>query len=224
VWQDAKLEEYNSIMINDVWEIVSKPVDKSVVGSRWIYKIKYVVDGNVEKYKARFVAKSYAQKDGLNYLDIFTLVARYTSIRFMISLATQMGWQIHQMDIKTAFLNGVIEEEVYIEQLEGFKAHERDIHVCKLKRAPYGIKQARKAWYGQIDSHLQQICIVKSKADSNLYYLMIGGEPLILILYLDNLFLTRSSSFIEDYKKDLVAEFEMMDLKLMHYFLGQEVW
>ena len=89
------VEEYNSIMTNDVWEVVPRPYEISVVGSRWIYKIKHAVDGNIEKFKARFVAKGYAQKEGIDYEETFAPVARYTSIRSVISLAAQMGWEIH---------------------------------------------------------------------------------------------------------------------------------
>lgn len=113
-----------------------------VVGSRWIYKIKDAADGNVEKYKARFVAKGYAQKEGIDYKQTFAAVARYTSIRSVISLAAQMGWEIHQMEVKIAFLNGVIKEEVYIEQPEVFETHEHKIHACRLKKVLYGLKQA----------------------------------------------------------------------------------
>lgn len=104
------VEEYSAIMVNDVWEVVPRPQDRSVVGSRWIYKVKYVADDSAEKYKDKFVAKGYAQKEGIDYKGTFALVARYTSIRTGISLAAQMGWEIHHMDIKTTFLNGVIEE------------------------------------------------------------------------------------------------------------------
>ena len=100
-----------------------------MVGSRWIYKIKCAADDNVEKYNARFVTKVYAQKEGIDYEETFARVARYTSIRTVISLAAQMGWEIHQMDVKMTFLNGVIEEEVYIEQRKGFEAHEKKSHV-----------------------------------------------------------------------------------------------
>ena len=142
------VEEYNSIMVNDVCEVVSRPQDRSVVGSRWIYKIKYVVDGSIEKYKAKFVAKGYAQKEGIDYKETFASVARHTSIRTVISLVAQMGWEIHQMDAKTAFLKGVIEEEVYIKQPEGFETHEKKSHACKLKKALYWLKQTPRAWYG----------------------------------------------------------------------------
>ena len=134
------VEEYNSIMVNYVWEVVPRPQDRSVVGSRWIYKIKYVADGSVEKCKARFVAKGYAQKGGIDYEETFSPVAKYTSIRTVISLAAQMGWEIHQMDVKTDFLNEVIEEEVYIEQPEGFETHEKKSHVCRLKKVLFWAK------------------------------------------------------------------------------------
>ena len=145
VWVDATVEEYSSIMMNDVWEVVPRPEDRSVVGSRWIYKIKYVADGSIEKYKARFVAKGYTEKKGIDYEETFAPVARYTSIRSVISLAAQMGWEIHQMDVETTFLSSVIEEEVYIEQPESFETREKRTHVCSLKKSLYGLKQALRA-------------------------------------------------------------------------------
>ena len=96
--------------------------------------------------------------------------------------------------------------------------------VCRLKKALYGLKQAPRAWYGRIDSYLQKMGFIKCGADPNLYYLRVGDEPLILVLYVDDLFLTRSSRLIKDYKEKLAAEFDMKDLGLMHYFLGLEVW
>ena len=110
------MDEYHSIMKNDVWEIVSRREGKSMVTSRWLYKLKHVVDGSVEKYKARFVAQGFSQIEGVDYDETFVLVARYTSIRALISIAVKMGWKIHQMDVKTAFLNGIIQEEIYVEQ------------------------------------------------------------------------------------------------------------
>ena len=114
-WLDAMVDEYESIVKNSAWEIVPRPVDKSVVGSRWIYKIKYAADGSIEKYKARFVARGFSQIDGIDYDETFAPVTRYSSIRSILALSAQMGWKIHQMGVKTNFINGVIEEEVYIE-------------------------------------------------------------------------------------------------------------
>jgi hypothetical protein len=167
---------------------VPKPEGKLVVGSRWIYKIKHATDRSVDKFKALFVAKGFSQKEGIDFDETFAPMARYSSIRAVISIATELGWQIHQMDVKIAFLNGVIEEEIYIEQPEGFEVHSRASHVCRLRRALYGLKQAPRAWYSRIDSYLLGMGFPKSEADSNLYYIL--GEPLILVLYVDDLFLT----------------------------------
>ena len=128
------------------------------------------------------------------------------------------------MDVKTTFLNGELKEEIYIEQLEGFVAHSKETHVCRLKKALYGLKQAPRAWYERIDTYLQKMGFVKSEADANLYYLVVVGEILILVLYVDDLFLTGSLGLIVDCKRNLVEEFEMKDFGLMHYFLGMEVW
>ena len=109
------MDEYHSIMKNDVWEILPRPEGKSVVTSRWLYKLKHAADGSVEKYKARFVARGFSQVEGIDYDETFALVCRYTSIRALISIAVEMGWKIHQMDVKTAFLNGIIQEEINVE-------------------------------------------------------------------------------------------------------------
>ena len=113
---------------------------KSFVGSRWIYKVKKVADGSIETYKARFFAQGFSQIEGINYEETFAHVARYSSIRTILSLSVQMGWHIHQMDVKVVFLNGIIEEEVYIEQPERFEIFSSKSHVCRLKRAFYELK------------------------------------------------------------------------------------
>ena len=114
-------EEYKSIIKNDVWEIVPRPKNKSVVSSKWIYKTKHSTDISIEKYKERFVAHGFSQKEGIDYEETFAPVARYTSIRTIIALASKKKWKLHQMDVKTSFLNGLIEEEANIEQSQGFE-------------------------------------------------------------------------------------------------------
>jgi hypothetical protein len=163
--------KYQSIMKNDVWNIVLRPKGNSVMTYKWIYKIKHTANGSIEKYKARFVAKGFSQEEGVDYEETFAPVARYTSIKTVISLALVMKWKIHQMDVKTTFLNGVIEEEVYIEQPQGFEVDGRKSHVCRLKKALYGLKQAPRAWYSRIDGYLKSLGFTKSDANPNLYLL-----------------------------------------------------
>jgi hypothetical protein len=218
------MEEYNSIMKNDVWEVVPRPEGKSVVTSKWLYKLKHAADGSIEKYKARFMAQGFSQVEGVDYDETFAPVAGYTSIKVVISIAAEMGWKIHQMDVKTTFLNGLIEEEVYIEQPLGFEVHGRESHVCRLKKALYGLKQAPRAWYSRIDAYLQQLGFEKSEVDPNLYFIVVGEDPFILLLYVDDLFITGAERLISSCKESLASEFEMTDIGLMHYFLGLEVW
>jgi hypothetical protein len=170
------------------------------------------------------VARGFSQKEGVDYEETFSLVTKYTSIRTIISLALVMGWKLHHMDVNTVFLNGVIEEEVYIEKPQGFVIHGKESHVCILKKALYGLKQEPRAWYSQIDGYLMSFKFTKSDVDPNLYYKVVYGDPLILVLYVDNMFLTGAEWLIIRCKRELALELEMKDLGLMHYFLGLEVW
>lgn len=156
-WKDAMTEEYQSIIKNDVWEIVPRPEGKSIVSSKWIFKIKHVVDDSIEKYKAKFVARGFSQNEGIDYEETFALVAKYTSVRTVLAIAASKGWKIHRMDVKTTFLNGKITEEVYLEQPEGFETHNPKVFVCKLKKALYEIKQAPRAWYERINKYLTSL-------------------------------------------------------------------
>jgi protein associated with RNAse G/E len=211
-------------MKNDVWEVVPKPENKDVVSSKWIFKIKHALDERIEKYKARFVARGFYRKEGIDYEETFAPVARYTSIRTIMTLVAKMKWKLHQMDVKKTFLNNVIEEEVYIEQPLGFEVQDNKSHVYKLKKDLYGLNQAPRAWYGMIDSFLMSLGFTKSKSDPNLYFKIVDDGPVILLLYVDDLFLIGEENLIIDYKKKLAIEFEMKELGPMHYFLGLEVW
>jgi hypothetical protein len=161
-----------------------------VVSSKWLYKIKHVADGSIEKHQSRFVGRCFSQNEGIDYEETFALVARYTCIRTIIAFATKMKWKLHHMDVKTTFLNGVIEEEVYVEQPQGFEVEYIKAHVCRLKKDLYGLKQAPRSWYGRIDSFLTILGFTKSKANSNLYFKVMNDELVILLLYVDELILT----------------------------------
>eukprot|EP00253_Pinus_taeda_P023575 PITA_23575 len=167
------VEEYDSIVSNIVWDVVLRPEDKSVLSSHWLYKVKQAANGSVEKHKARFVARGFSQVEGIDYDETFSLVASSSSIISILALSAQMGWKIHQMDVNIAFLNGMIEEEVYIEQPEGFETLDHESHVCQLKRALYGLKQAPRAWYTKVDSYFTRLGFTKSEANPNLYHIVV---------------------------------------------------
>ena len=166
------------------------------------------------------MACGFSQKEGIDDEETFAPVARYNSIRAIMALAAKLGWKLHQMDVKTTFLNGVVEEEVYVEQPLGFETHDRETHVCKLKKALYGLKQAPRTWYGRIDSFLMSLGFTKSKANPNLYSKVEDGMQVILLLYVDDLFLTCDEELIATSKRKLAAEFEIKDFGPMHYVLG----
>ena len=170
------------------------------------------------------VRKNLWLKDSLRERELimkrhFLQEARYNSIRTIMAPASMMKWDLHQMDVKTTFLNAMIEEEVYIEQPQGFEVEDRRNHVCKLKKALYDLKKDPRAWYGRIDSFLMSLDFTKSKVDPNLYFKVIEDEPVILLLYVDDLFMTGNEKHIVECKKKLVVEFEMKEFGLMHYFL-----
>jgi hypothetical protein len=203
VWKDAMIEEYESILKNDVWEVLPRPQGK---------------------FKARFVAHGFSQKETINYDEISATVVRYTSIKVIISLASSFNWRLHQMDVKTVFLNGEVEQEVYIEQPEGFVIHGKESYVYKLEKNLYGLKQALRDWYGRIDSFLQILGFSKSIEDHDLYIKIVKNHPVLLVLYVDDFFLTGEEHLIAQTKRELSTKFEMKDLGLVHYFLGLEVW
>ena len=128
-WKDSTIEEYHLIMNNDVWERASRPKKKYVVTSKWIYKIRHVPDGSIEKYKEIFVTRGFSRKEGVDYEETFAPMERYTSIRSILALVVVIKWKIHQMDVKSTFLNGVVMEEVCVEQPLGFKTRDRKTHV-----------------------------------------------------------------------------------------------
>ena len=123
VWKYVMTQEYHSILKNDVSDIAPRPERKSFLTSRWLYKIKHVADGSVEKYKSKFVSRGFSKKESIDYEETFSLMARCTTIRYIISLVSVLVWKLHHLDVKTIFLNGEVGEEAYIEHLEGFEIH-----------------------------------------------------------------------------------------------------
>ena len=140
-------EELKSMAENNVWDLVELPEGFKQVGYKWVFKTKRDSNGNIERFKARLVAKGYTQKDGIDYKETFSPVSKKDSLRIIMALVAQYDLELHQMDVKTTFLNEDIEEEIYMDQPEGFSMEGKDHKVCKLKKSIYVLKQASMQWY-----------------------------------------------------------------------------
>ncbi|KAL0396441.1 UNVERIFIED_CONTAM: Retrovirus-related Pol polyprotein from transposon TNT 1-94 [Sesamum calycinum] len=169
VWVQAMEEEIKMIEKNNTWELADRPKDKEVIGVKWIYKTKLNADGSIQKHKARLVAKGYSQLPGIDYTETFAPVARLDTIRALIAIAANKKWKIYQMDVKSAFLNGYIDEEIYVEQPQGFIAKGSEEKVLRLKKALYGLKQAPRAWYSRIDKYFMDRGFRRSLSEPTLY-------------------------------------------------------
>ncbi|KAG7565068.1 Zinc finger CCHC-type superfamily [Arabidopsis suecica] len=223
-WRDAMDEEIKAIKKNDTWELASLPNGHKAIGVKWVYKAKKNSKGEVERYKARLVAKGYSQRAGIDYDEVFAPVARLETVRLIISLSAQNKWKIHQMDVKSAFLNGDLEEEVYIEQPQGYIVKGEENKVLRLKKALYGLKQAPRAWNTRIDKYFKEKDFIKCPYEHALYIKIQKDDILIACLYVDDLIFTGNNpSMFEEFKKEMTKEFEMTDIGLMSYYLGIEV-
>ncbi|KAE8666843.1 hypothetical protein F3Y22_tig00112490pilonHSYRG00048 [Hibiscus syriacus] len=223
-WRDAMDEEIKAIEKNDTWELTSLPKGHKAIGVKWVYKTKQNAKGEIERHKARLVAKGYSQKAGIDYDEVFAPVARLETIRLIISLAAQNKWKIQQMDVKSAFLNGVLEEELYIQQPSGYEVKGHEDKVLKLKKALYGLKQAPRAWNSRIDKYFQENGFNKCPYEHALYIKIKDEDILIVCLYVDDLIFTGSNpSMFNEFKDVMMKEFEMTDMGLMAYYLGIEV-
>ncbi|KAM1461179.1 hypothetical protein ACFX11_045561 [Malus domestica] len=224
-WENAMKSELEMIEKNNTWELVDRPFDKPIIGVKWVYKTKLNLDGSVQKNKARLVAKGYSQKPGIDYNETFAPVARLDTIRTLIALAAQKEWNLYQLDVKSAFLNGTLKEEVYVEQPQGFVKESEETKVYKLNKALYGLKQAPRAWYDEIDSYFGKAGFKKSSSEATLYVKTSEATGIIIVsLYVDDIVYTGSCpKLLEEFKNDMMQHYEMTDLGLLHHFLGMGV-
>ena len=223
-WKKAAESEYQSLISNQTWDLVPLPQGKTVVGCRWIFKVKRKADGEIDRFKARLVAQGFSQEHGVNYQEVYAPVVRYSSIRCILAISNKLDLELHQMDVKTAFLNGRLSDEIYMKQPVGF---EKDpSKVCILKRSLYGLKQAARMWNFEIDGYLKQAGYIQSKADSCVYVKsgLRPGEIFLLALYVDDLLLaSNNKELLKAEKAALGQAFEMVDQGEAHFILGMTI-
>jgi histone deacetylase 1/2 len=222
-WFQAMKTEYDALMTNNTWSLVPLPANRQAIGCKWVFRLKQNADGSVNKHKARLVAKGFHQKQGFDYTETFSPVVKPITIRTVLTLAVTKKWIIRQLDINNAFLNGVLEEEVYMTQPPGFVSADSSL-VCKLNKALYGLKQAPRAWFERLRSALVKMQFVPSKCDPSLFTLHTSLHTIFLLVYVDDIIITGSSSdLIQQLIQKLHSEFALKDLGKLDYFLGIEV-
>ncbi|RVW28219.1 Retrovirus-related Pol polyprotein from transposon RE1 [Vitis vinifera] len=224
-WKKAVQDEIDALEKNGTWTITDLPVGKRPVGCKWIFTIKYKADGSVERFKARLVARGFTQSYGIDYQETFAPVAKLNTIRILLSLAVNQDWCLQQLDIKNAFLNGDLEEEVYMEILPGFQESMAKNQVCKLQKSLYGLKQSPRAWFDRFTKAVLKLGYKQGQADHTLFVKKShAGKMAILIVYVDDIILSGNDmEELQKLKKYLSEEFEVKDLGNLKYFLGMEV-
>jgi hypothetical protein len=194
------------------------------VTGKWIFRHKLHPDGSLARYKARWVLRGFTQKEGVDYGETFSPVVKPATIRTVLSLAVTSNWPIRQLDVKNAFLHGELVETVYCSQPSGFVDPTLPKHVCKLKKSLYGLKQAPRTWFLRFTRFLHTIGFVSSKGDSSLFILHRHNTTAYLLLYVDDIILTASTSaLLAQIITLLNQEFAMSDLGALHHFLGVNV-
>ena len=172
--------------MNDTWQLVELPSGRKPIGCKWVFKVKHDSDGNVERFKARLVVKGYAQKYGIDYEETFSPVLRFSSIRSPLAFAVQNDMLIHQMDIVTTFLNGKVDEEIYMEQPDGYVIAGKENLVCWLRKFLYGLKQSPHCWYSAFREYMESIEFKQTNADPCVYVRTLGTITIVAV-YVDDL-------------------------------------
>lgn len=221
-WQQAMKAEITALQENRTWELIDLPPGKTLIGCKWVYKVKLNVDDPVEWHKARLVAKGYTQQLDIDCLETFSPLARLTTIRTFLVVVVSKAWHIHQLDINNAFLHGDLNEEVYMVLPPGFESSKPN-QVCGLLRSLYGLKYASRQWNAKLTTALLQVGFRQSKADPSLFTKGDGDNFTALLVYVDDiLFASASIDSIQTLKAFLDDTFKIKDLGTLGYFLGIE--
>ncbi|GAB2268162.1 hypothetical protein Dimus_038698 [Dionaea muscipula] len=220
--QQAMEEELASMHKNNVWTLEDRSEGQKPIGCKWVFKTKRDAKGNIERYKARLVAKGYNQKEGVDYNETFSPVSTKDSLRIFMALVAHFNLELHQMDVKTAFLNGDLHEEIYMLQPDGFI--EDDNKVCRLRKSIYGLKQASRQWYLKFNEVITSFGFLENTLDECIYMKISGSAFILLILYVDDILLASSNVLLlKDTKSLLSNQFDMKDMGEAHYVLGIEI-
>ncbi|RVX10077.1 Retrovirus-related Pol polyprotein from transposon TNT 1-94 [Vitis vinifera] len=223
-WIEAMNDEMKSMKDNGVWDLVELPKGVKPIGCKWIFKTKRDSKGNIVRYKARLVAKGFTQKEDIDYKETFSPVSSKDSFRIIMTLVAHYDLELHQMDVKTAFLNGNIDETIYMVQPENFESNDSKQLVCRLKRSIYGLKQASRQWYRKFDQVITSFGFKENTVDQCIYLKFSGSKFIILVLYVDDILLASSDvGLLHETKRFLSSKFDMKDLGNASFVLGIQI-
>lgn len=211
-------------MKNETWELCFLPAGCKAVSCKWVFKHKLNAQGEIARYKSRLVARGFSQVAGVDFHETFSPVVKTQSIRMMLALAAARDWDLEQMDVSTAFLYGDLEEDIYMEQPEGFVDPEHPTWVCKLKKTLYGLKRSAREWYKCIDKYLKPIGFIQNPAGANVYIYNKGGYMVILALYVDDAILASNNRELLDWVKGMLHKcYDMKDIGSLTFILGVQL-
>uniref|UniRef100_A0A803PAZ4 Reverse transcriptase Ty1/copia-type domain-containing protein n=1 Tax=Cannabis sativa TaxID=3483 RepID=A0A803PAZ4_CANSA len=226
-WNCLMQDEMTALRRNRTWTLVPRSSLRSpnIVGCKWVHKIKYNADGSLQRLKSRLVAKGFHQRSGVDFVETFSPVIKASTVQVVLTIAVTYNWEIRQLDVNNAFLNGILEEDVFMMQPSGFEDTGKPDYVCKLNKSIYGLRQAPRLWYDQLRRTLVEWNFENSKADSSLFLKKTSKYVIIVLIYVDDIIVTGSSSGeIEKFVVKLNKIFSLKDLGQLHYFLGIEVF
>ncbi|KAL6324389.1 hypothetical protein AAG906_012993 [Vitis piasezkii] len=214
LWYNAMKDEMSSMKCNDVWNLVELPNGAKAIDSL----------GNIERYKARLVAKGFTQKEGIDYTETFSPISKKDSLRIILALVAHFDLELQQMDVKTTFLNGELEEEVYMKQPKGFPSSDGEQLVCKLKKSIYGLKQASRQWYLKFHNIISSFGFEENVMDQCIYLKVSGSKVCFLVLYVDDILLaTNDKGLLHEVKQFLSKNFDMKDMGETSYVIGIKI-
>jgi hypothetical protein len=223
-WVKEMNDELDQIEKNNTWEMVHRLEGKNIIGSKWIFKNKLNEQGQVVRNKVILVCKGYAQIEGLDFDETFAPITRLEAIRIFLAYSFHKKFKVYQMNVKSAFLNGDLNEEVYMEQPKGFELSDNPELLCKLKKYLYGLKQAPHACYHRLDTYLKEKGFKTGTIDNNLYIKIEDNDLLIILVCVDGIiFGCYKDSLVQWFASTMESDFEMSMIGELSFFLGLQI-
>jgi hypothetical protein len=217
-------DEFDALQRNQTWTLVPRPLGAPVITGKWVFRHKFNSDGTLERYKARWVVRGFHQRPGVDFGETFSPVVKPATIRTVLTLVASKNWPAHQLDVSNAFLHGNITERVLCQQPAGFEDLHQPSAVCLLSRSLYGLRQASRAWFTRFADFAISIGFKQSRSDSSLFVYGHGENMAYLLLYVDDIILSASSTtLLRQLITSLQSEFKLKDMGPVHYFLGIDV-